>query len=103
MAIATIWTGPDPQISLLLEQIASSARAQLESILENDDRAKRVWAIADTVLAIIVGIIRFGLLTDPRGFDAINDFESLGLAPSKRRVGTIAQLTLSFMVYIDLP
>jgi uncharacterized protein with NAD-binding domain and iron-sulfur cluster len=75
MGVATVWNGPAPQIMRLLDQVASIARTQLYTQLDADDQARRVWEIADLVLAIVVGTIRFGLLTDPRGFDAINDYE----------------------------
>jgi uncharacterized protein with NAD-binding domain and iron-sulfur cluster len=65
------------QLSRLLEMIAAAARAQLGFLLDHDDEARRVWEIIDLTLAIMVGIARFGLLTDPRGFDAIDDYECL--------------------------
>jgi uncharacterized protein with NAD-binding domain and iron-sulfur cluster len=77
MTLATAWGRADTSIAQLLEQVADAARAQLESLLAHDDEARRLWEVADLVLAIIVGITRFGLLTDPRGFDAINDYDSL--------------------------
>ena len=77
MTLATAWGRADTTITRLLEQVADAARAQLESLLAHDDEARRLWEVADLVLAIIVGITRFGLLTDPRGFDAINDYDSL--------------------------
>ena len=38
-------------------------------------RLRRLWEVIDLVLAILRGMIRFGIAYDPRGFDAINDYE----------------------------
>ena len=65
------------QLSRLLDMIAAAAHAQLDYLLDNDEEARRVWEIIDLTLAIMVGVVRFGLLTDPRGFDAIDDYECL--------------------------
>jgi len=65
------------QLSRLLDLIASAARAQLGYLLDNDGEARRVWEMIDLTLAIMVGIVRFGLLSDPRGFDAIDEYECL--------------------------
>jgi uncharacterized protein with NAD-binding domain and iron-sulfur cluster len=35
-----------------------------------------VWHVIDLTLATLRGIVRFGLLTDPRGFDAVDDYDS---------------------------
>lgn len=65
------------QLSRLLDMIAIAARTQLGYLLDNDDEARRVWEMIDLTLSIMVGIVRFGLLTDPRGFDAIDEYECL--------------------------
>ncbi len=77
MMLATAWGRADAALPRLLEQVAYAARAQLEALLAHDDEARRLWEVADLVLAIVVGMVRFGLLTDPRGFDAINDYDSV--------------------------
>lgn len=66
---------PDNVILRLIEAIASNTRRQFEALVENDDEMRRLWEVVDLVLAILRGTIRFGLVTDPRGFDAINDYE----------------------------
>jgi uncharacterized protein with NAD-binding domain and iron-sulfur cluster len=55
--------------------IASAAQRQLYDRTEKDDEVRRLWEIVDLVLAVVRGIIRFGLVTDPRGFDAIDDYD----------------------------
>ncbi len=59
----------------LLQTIASSVKARLENLIAADDDVRRRWEIVDLVLATLVGVVRFGLLTDPRGLDAINDYD----------------------------
>jgi uncharacterized protein with NAD-binding domain and iron-sulfur cluster len=55
--------------------IASAAQAQLHSRTAADDEVRRLWEIVDLVLAVVRGIIRFGLVSDPRGFDAIDAYD----------------------------
>jgi uncharacterized protein with NAD-binding domain and iron-sulfur cluster len=55
--------------------IAAAAQRQLHARTEADGEVRRLWEIVDLVLAVIRGIIRFGLVTDSRGFDAIDDYD----------------------------
>jgi len=66
---------PTELITRLVEQVATSARQQLEKITDKDDETRRIWQVIDLCLAIVKGSLRFGLLTDPRGFDAINEYD----------------------------
>lgn len=59
----------------LLNAVATSARRQLESIVDDDPKMLLAWQALDLGVTGILGIIRFGLLTDPRGLDAINDYD----------------------------
>ncbi len=65
----------DNGIVQLLEMIASGARRQLEAMVENDPELLLLWQGIDLAMACMRGILRFGLVTDPRGFDAINDYD----------------------------
>ncbi|MEO8596007.1 MAG: NAD(P)-binding protein [Candidatus Solibacter sp.] len=60
----------------IVDAIAVEARRQLHRQLETDRPARRVWIIIDLMLAVIRGSFRFGLALDPRGFDAINEYDS---------------------------
>jgi uncharacterized protein with NAD-binding domain and iron-sulfur cluster len=66
---------PDNGVAQLLELIAASARRQLEAIVENDPELLMLWQGIDLAMASMRGILRFGLISDPRGFDAINDYD----------------------------
>ncbi len=66
---------PVDGIARLLELIASSARRQLESLIENDPELSVLWQGIDLAMAAMRGILRFGLVSDPQGFDAINDYD----------------------------
>jgi uncharacterized protein with NAD-binding domain and iron-sulfur cluster len=57
------------------EQVAGAARAQLQARTEADDETRRLWEIVDLTLAAMRGIIRFGLLTDARGFEVIDGYD----------------------------
>jgi len=66
---------PADGIVQLLEVIAVSARRQLEAIVGNDPELLMLWQGIDVAMASMRGILRFGLVSDPRGFDAINDYD----------------------------
>ena len=57
------------------EALASGARRQLEVLIQTDHETRRLWEIIDLVIAAVRGSLRFGLMTDPRGFDAIDDYD----------------------------
>ncbi len=66
---------PNRMIATLLETILTSARNQLEMRVENDSGMLLLWQGVELVLTAMLGIVRFGLISDPRGFDAINDYD----------------------------
>jgi uncharacterized protein with NAD-binding domain and iron-sulfur cluster len=59
----------------LVEAIAVNVKTKVERWVAANDEVRRRWEIVDLVLAVLVGVMRFGLLTDPRGLDAINHFD----------------------------
>ena len=59
----------------LIESIASTARRQLDTLLDGDPALTLLWQTIDLGMTSMLGILRFGLLTDPRGFDAINEYD----------------------------
>src|SRR5262249_49347725 len=66
---------PQNVLLKLIEAIAAAIRKQFEQIVATDDHVRYQWEIIDLVLANLVGAVRFGLLTDPRGLDAINHLD----------------------------
>jgi uncharacterized protein with NAD-binding domain and iron-sulfur cluster len=62
-------------ISRLLGIVTSPLRDYLEQRVETDDQIRCKWEIIDVVLAVLVGVARFRLISDPRGFDAINEYD----------------------------
>ena len=55
--------------------IAHGLRDWLEKSLIRTPYYQHVWEVMDIVVASVVGVLRGGLLTDPRGFDAIDDYD----------------------------
>ena len=53
----------------------ASARRLLETLVENDPQMLMLWQSIELVLTSMLGIVRFGLISDPRGFDAINAYD----------------------------
>ena len=75
LAIGSLSTYPENVILRFVEAIAQNARDLLETRLERDPPLRRVWEVIDLTLATLRGEVRFGLLTDPRGFDAIDEYD----------------------------
>lgn len=59
----------------LVRDVARAVRQMMEKRVSSNDEARYVWEILDLVVAIVIGILREGLIFDPRGFDAINHKE----------------------------
>jgi uncharacterized protein with NAD-binding domain and iron-sulfur cluster len=59
----------------LIEALAAAARQQLDHQVAGDSELRRVWQVIDLILAILRGATRCGLALDPRGFDALNDYD----------------------------
>jgi uncharacterized protein with NAD-binding domain and iron-sulfur cluster len=74
-AVRALPSYPGEMVLRFHEALARAARSQIETIVDKDDEVRRLWEIADLVLATIRGMVRDGLLTDPRGFDAIDHLD----------------------------
>ncbi|HVZ36328.1 MAG TPA: FAD-dependent oxidoreductase, partial [Polyangiaceae bacterium] len=57
------------------EAIAAGIRGQLVTRIQGNDELRRLWEIVDLTLAVVRGIIRFGLVNDPRGFSAVDAYD----------------------------
>jgi uncharacterized protein with NAD-binding domain and iron-sulfur cluster len=66
---------PDTLLQQVLDAVTTGARTQMEARARHDPDVRRLWTVADLTLATMRGMLRFGLLTDPRGFDAIDDYD----------------------------
>lgn len=66
---------PENLVLRSLDNLATNARTQLDALAETDPEVRRLWTIIDVTLATLRGIVRFGLMTDPRGFDAIEEYD----------------------------
>jgi len=67
--------GAEASVLRPLESVARSAVRLLRDLASRDDELRGVWKIVDIYLAVLRGVVRFGLVTDPRGFDAIDDYD----------------------------
>jgi uncharacterized protein with NAD-binding domain and iron-sulfur cluster len=62
-------------LAQMLGVISSSALTALREAAKNDPAARRVWTLLDLTFASMRGILVDGLVTDPRGLDAISHYE----------------------------
>ncbi|MEM1179865.1 MAG: FAD-dependent oxidoreductase [Acidobacteriota bacterium] len=60
----------------LLDILSRSVSSALEKWVQDSDEMRRLWVVIDLVLTFIRGVIRFDIATDPRGFDAIDDYDA---------------------------
>lgn len=58
-----------------LDALAANARRLLAARLEDDPELRRAWHVIDLTFATLRGYVTSGLLTDPRGFDAIDHLD----------------------------
>ncbi|WP_163999445.1 NAD(P)-binding protein [Pyxidicoccus caerfyrddinensis] len=75
VALGTLRRYPMELLLRFHDMVASSLRGLMEQQVAADDELRRLWEIADLVLAVVRGALRFRLLADPRGFDAIDDYD----------------------------
>ena len=76
MALGSLSQLPENLLTRMLDAIGKSAREVLAVRLERDPAVRRIWQIIDLTLATIRGGISAGLMNDPRGFDAIDEYDS---------------------------
>jgi uncharacterized protein with NAD-binding domain and iron-sulfur cluster len=75
VALTAVPQYPQGLLLRFQELLARGVRSQLEALIARDDEARRLWEIADLSLAVVRGALRHGLMTDPRGFDVIDDYD----------------------------
>jgi uncharacterized protein with NAD-binding domain and iron-sulfur cluster len=75
LAAGSLSQYPESAILRLLDAIGSNARTLLDARLAEDAPVRWVWQVIDLTLATLRGEVRFGLMTDPRGFDAIDEYD----------------------------
>jgi uncharacterized protein with NAD-binding domain and iron-sulfur cluster len=73
--LGTLSAYPLERVQEFYTALETGARTQLDKLIQTDDELRRVWEIVDILLAVVRGSLRFGLLTDPRGFDAIDEYD----------------------------
>jgi uncharacterized protein with NAD-binding domain and iron-sulfur cluster len=66
---------PERLVGNLVEAVVSAIRGRLETLVSEQDGLAYKWEVIDLVLAFLVGSVRFRLMTDPRGLDAIDDYD----------------------------
>jgi uncharacterized protein with NAD-binding domain and iron-sulfur cluster len=75
VVLSSLTDFPQNVVLRFLDAVTANARRLLESRLEGDPELRRIWQVIDLALATIRGQIRFGLVSDPRGFDVIDDYD----------------------------
>ena len=77
--LSTLVRSVTPATSGSLIAAADAVAARLRQWIEDrwiaDDPNRYLWEIADLTLATVSGLVRYGVMFDPRGLDAIDDYE----------------------------
>lgn len=66
---------PSNLLVRFLDALGSNSQRLLEARLADRPELRRVWHVIDLGLATVRGQLRAGLLTDPRGFDALDAYD----------------------------
>lgn len=66
---------PEQMVLGLHDRVKRGIRGVIEELVHHNDELRRLWEIVDLTFAVIHGVIRHRLLIDPRGFDAIDDYD----------------------------
>ncbi|HXT07448.1 MAG TPA: FAD-dependent oxidoreductase [Roseiarcus sp.] len=66
---------PEALLVRLVDSLASAVRGELGRLVDLDPNLRRKWDVIDLVLAFLVGVARFRLMSDPRGLSAIDHFD----------------------------
>jgi uncharacterized protein with NAD-binding domain and iron-sulfur cluster len=74
-ALAVVPGGADDLLLRFHDAVMTAVRTQIERCVTADDEVRRLWEVLEVVLTVLRGAIRAGLATDPRGFDALDDYE----------------------------
>jgi len=75
MALGAVTDHPPAPILRVLDVLGSSTRHVLDARLRQEPAVRRIWQVIDLTLATMRGVIRAGIITDPRGFDAIDEYD----------------------------
>jgi uncharacterized protein with NAD-binding domain and iron-sulfur cluster len=75
LAVGSLGQIPESVVLRFLDTIRANACSLLEARLQHDAPLRSVWQVIDLTLATLRGEVRFGLMTDPRGFDAIDEYD----------------------------
>lgn len=75
LVVGSVGSYPQNLVLRFLDGIAANASALLEERLKGDVPLRWVWQVIDLTLATLRGSVRFALMTDPRGFDAIDEYD----------------------------
>lgn len=66
---------PEGLLITFQEAITAAVRGRLEALIARDDELRRLWEVVDLALAVVRGILRFGLIAHEDGFDAIDGYD----------------------------
>lgn len=89
---------PNGPVLALTDMLKSSTRSLLETLTASDDELRRLWELADLMLAIVRGFVADGLIMSPNGFDKIDNYDCKewlikhGAAPSSAESGFVRGL-----------
>ena len=98
VVLGSLGDPPSNVVLRVLDAVAANARRLLDDRLARDLEARRVWNVIDMALATLRGSVRAGLVSDPRGFDAIDEYDCRewlvlnGAAPSSVDCGYLRGL-----------
>jgi uncharacterized protein with NAD-binding domain and iron-sulfur cluster len=75
IVLGSLGSYPSNVVLRVIDAVSASARRALDERLAHDLETRRIWSVVDLALATMRGSVAAGLLNDPRGFDALDDYD----------------------------
>ena len=75
MALRALPLFPEALLGRLIDSLAIAVRGELAHLVDLDPNLRRKWDVIDLALAFLVGVVRFKLMSDPRGLSAIDHYD----------------------------
>lgn len=74
-ALSAIERYSQSTVGRLIDVASDLVRNLLSNVTEKHDEARRLWEVADLILATVRGVVRHRIAFHPQGFDALDDYD----------------------------
>lgn len=75
MALSALDKYSQSTVGRLVDVVSDLVRGLLSNVTQKHDEARRLWEVADLILATVRGVVRHRVAFHPQGFDALDDYD----------------------------